>query len=520
MTFLIPLAGGVLILAGGRIVRRPRVWPPLAFLTLALAAAFRAGLMGDIRPSPAPSGAWLVNDPLTAAAEWLAIGLGALLVLLAGSGGSRTEHPADPFGLTLISVAGLMLAASANDLVLAFAAVELVSFSTIVAAWCSRRKALTSDAALETLVPAVLSSLVLLLGLTLIYGLTNSTNLAGIRAVLAASYTPHDTNLAVGRGSGLGVTAVVLVFAGLGRRLAAVPFHFGLVEAWSRQDQSSLLAVTVGRATAFVVLVRVVVESLPGFEEPARLAASLLAGLTLVVAGVRALSRSDARRMAADLIVLQSGFLLMGLAAALAMPAAAIDSSGAGGAPNGVAAAFWFLVLSLTATLGLLGVLHSLEDSRGGVRTLDDLAGLAQTHPVAAACLVLCLLALAGVPPLAGFWGRWFLVLAALTAPAEATAAGAIGLDAGFVALTFAAALGTLLAGAAAVRWLEPVLLVGPLGRPRRRGRYAAAAAVCAALALAAATLLPDRTSRLFEDVGTRGRAAATDSGDGRAVRF
>jgi NADH-quinone oxidoreductase subunit N len=307
----------------------------------------------------------------------------------------------------------------------------------------------------------------------------------------------------------LGVTAVVLVFAGLGRRLGVVPFETGLSEAWASDLRTAALSATVARATAFVVLIRVVVDGLPGFEATARQVASLLAGLTLVVAGMRGLSRNDARRMAADLIVLQGGFLLMGLAAASALPASHSETAAPGG--GAVAATALVLAISLTAAAGLLGVLLSL-DPEARLQGLEDLSGLVRTHPLAAVCLSVCLLALAGVPPVAGFWGRWSVVLAALSAPAEATMAGAVGLDAGFVALTFAAVVGTLVAAVLVVRWLEPVLLVGPLSRPRPAARLAASAAGLAAVTLTAASLLPGDALRLFDGAVRRGPARTGDA--------
>ena len=509
---LVPLLGGAILLIVGRLPGRRRVLLPVALLVLAATAVQQLEILrlDAGQPAAAP---WLVDDALTTAVGWFATAIGLLLALALAPGDAEPHGTPNRLGWMLVALASLMLVAAANDLIVLFAAMEGVSCCALLAAWPGRQTGLGRSDGVQTVAPHLVSSLLFLLGITLIYGLTASTNVPEIRAVLSGSYAPADVSRTIGRGSILGVAAVVLVFAGLGWRLAVVPFQFGIAEMWGRDWRSALLAATVGRAAAFVVLARLVVAALPGFEEPARLIAALLAGLTFVVAGIRALSRTDVRIVLADLVVLQGGFLLVGIAAALA---GASGEPGPSAVSPGLAAGFAALAVSSAATVGAVSVLlwHGGDSS---LQTTDDLAGLARTSPAAAACLGVTLLALAGVPPLIGFWTQWSLALAALTAPAEATGAGTIGLDAGFVVLTLTAASGTLFSAIAAMRLLEPVLLVGPRGRPPVSAWNAGAAAILASVTITLASLMPGRTNDLLERLDSPDVPPAADMDQPRA---
>ena len=202
--------------------------------------------------------------------------------------------------------------------------------------------------------------------------------------------------------------ALALLFGGLCFRITAVPFHFYAPDVYqgTSYPNAALLSV-IPKAAGFVVLARLLVAAMPGMEVYAWRTAAVIAVLTMTTGNVLALWQDDLRRLLAYSSIAHAGYMLIGLAVALA-------TGNEPGSWNGLAALGFYLVVYAAATLGAFAVLEHLGRPERRIDGVDELAGLGQTRPVAAALLAVFLLSLMGVPPLGGFWGKFCIFGSAL----------------------------------------------------------------------------------------------------------
>lgn len=422
-------------------------------------------------------------DGLSSYARWLTLACGGLLVLLASRTASGRDGP-EYAGSLLAVLAGAMLVSAADNLVLLFVALELISIPTYILLYLGRRGAASQEAAAKYFYLSVLASAVLLYGFSFLYGAAGSLDLDSIRDRLAGA---AETPGALGP---LAKIAGVLVFAGLGFKIAAVPFHFYAPDVYqgTTSANAALLSV-VPKIAGFVALLRVVALAIPPEDLYAftwRVALAL-AVLTMTFGNVMALWQDHLRRLLAYSSVAQAGYVLVALAVGLASAGLAGPGGGAGerSAWSGLGAVLLYLAVYAAATIGAFAVLAWLGRGEREVEGVEELAGLARTRPHAAALLALFMFSLAGIPPLAGFWGKWAVFAGALR----------VGLtpDAGpelrvwFIGL---AVIGMVNAAVAAGYYLRVVAVMYfrlPLGAPRPTGDRGplAAALLCGALTVA-----------------------------------
>ena len=202
--------------------------------------------------------------------------------------------------------------------------------------------------------------------------------------------------------------ALVLVFAGLCFKITAVPFHFYAPDVYqgTTHPNAALLSV-IPKAAGLVAMVRLLVLSMPSLEPYSWRIALILSVLTMTFGNVMALWQDDLRRLLAYSAIAHGGYMLMGLSVGLAVPL------GAGGW-NGIAAMWFYLTTYAAATIGVFAALESLGRSDHRIDAVDELAGMAHTRPMAAAVMAVFMFSLAGIPLLAGFWGKFFLFGSAL----------------------------------------------------------------------------------------------------------
>ena len=452
------------IYLAGTFLASPGLWRWLAGGAIAAAAAalWRYGLGAD-------AGGPLLPDSLAAYGRTLALALGAVLLLLnwrpLSAGGA-----AERLGTLLLAIAGVMLTSIAGDLVLLFVSLEMISIPTYILLYLGRRDAACQESAAKYFFLSVFASAIFLYGLSFLYGTTGSTDLAAIRralvdpAAVPAAFAP------------LVVAALALLFAGLSFRVAAVPFHFYAPDVYQGATHANAALLSVlPKAAGLIVLVRLTLGIMPGGEPYGWRIALGLAVASMTVGNVLALWQDNLRRLLAYSSIANAGYMLIGLAVGLASANAPVRW-------DGVAAMFFYLCVYAAATLGVFAVLIYLGRDQRQVEAVDDLAGLARTRPLAAAGLALFLFSLAGLPPLAGLWGKFFLFAAALAVPSEAGP----GLRPWFVGL---AIVGVLNAAVAAYYYLRIVAVMyfrDPSASPKPQGGAAPAAAawLCAALVL------------------------------------
>ncbi len=458
---IVLVAVAVAIYLGGTFVELRRSWSWVAGAGVLAAGVLLALAHGTSSPGS------VVFDPLALYVRWLALGAGALLVLAS----VRREKLGTPeyVGSLLLVLAGLMLVAGSGDLVLLFVSLELISIPTYILLYLGRRNTQNQEAAAKYFFLSVLASAILLYGFAFLYGATGATNLEGIRQVLAdAAFQPDAASGSIV----LGRLALLLIFAGLSFKAAAVPFHFYAPDVYqgTTHANAALLSV-VPKAAGLVALVRLAAVALPGLEGTGWRVAAALALLSMTVGNVLALWQDNLRRLLAYSSVAHAGYMLIALAVAVAAGRTVAGESGVG-------ALLFYLAVYAAATIGAFAAFECLGRREEPVNTMDELAGLGQTRPGAAAMIAVFMFSLAGVPPLAGFWGKLGIFASAL----RVDDLGPEGnLRKWFIGLAVVGVLNAALAAAYYLRVVAVMYFRTPLATPEWR-RLPAAAVVCAVL--------------------------------------
>lgn len=342
----------------------------------------------------------LTPDSLGYVVRFTAIVLGALFTLVL-TASARKELASETIATLMLLICGVMLVGRANDLVFLFVSLELVSIPTYVLLYLGRRDRATSEATVKYFFLSVLSSAVLLYGLTMLYGVAGTTTLVG-----PGSIQSELQSLSVDAG-GLGSltpVALVLIIAGLGFKMAAVPFHFYAPDVYqgATNANAGLLAV-VPKVAGVIALIRVAVIAMPNVAEFAWHVTLVLALVTMTIGNVCALWQQNLRRLMAYSSIAHAGYMLIGVAVAMAMEAS-----------GGISGTLFYLLVYAFGSLGMFAALASLGSDEQEVSRLEQLSGLARSRPFVAGAIAVCMFSLAGIPPLAGFWGKFTLFTGAV----------------------------------------------------------------------------------------------------------
>lgn len=343
----------------------------------------------------------------------LVCGMGLLLVMLLTQTRQVSQHfsteeaamPAESFSLLLFSLVGLMLCASADDLVWLFLALELTSLPTYVIVATSRSRPQAQEAGVKYFFLGAMAAALFLYGFAMLYGATGSTAFPEIRQVIAAQIANDEVSLLV-------ICGLALSLLGICFKIAAVPMHAYVADVYqgAAAPVSAMLAF-VPKTAGFAALFGLV--ALVGGPLPDTLHGLLwlVAVLTMTVGNVLGLMQHDVKRVLAYSSVAHSGYLLVGLIAATS------DPSGDAAIRNGLAAILFYLVGYGLATIITFGVLGTLRTADGDeVTTYDGIAGLARTHPHLAALMLIGTMSLLGFPLTAGFLGKIYLLGSAMAA--------------------------------------------------------------------------------------------------------
>ena len=429
--------------------------------SIAIVGILAAMLVAGGQPT---EGSWVASggvriDAFSAYIRWTVLALGGILALvqagdlfrsavIRGSGfaGGGTLHggTCEEAGTFLILLAGLSLAAVADDMVLLFIGLELVSIPTYILLALKRTDAHGQEASLKYFFLSLVASSLFLYAAVCLYGIGGSTSLSIIGARLRSS-----ADALVGTSTVLLPVAIGMTLAGAAFRLAAVPMQFYAPDVYEGTSPSNAaLLSTLPKVAGIVVLVRVLALAiLPddagdggvGAAAAAHLAlfwplTAVLAAVTMTVGNVMALMQRNLRRLLACSSIAHAGYLLVGIAAAAAAASARADAAIPGKADaswtlglGGLSATLFYLATYALATAGIFAAITYLghrwpewtagsgpRPPREEISTVDDLDGLSSTNPVAAFAIALLLLSLAGIPPLPGFWGKLSLATSAL----------------------------------------------------------------------------------------------------------
>ena len=384
-------------------------WGTLSLLTFAIAA-----LVWWNSPPVARTFGPFVLDELTWYIRGLTLASGVILVLLHWNQADDARS-AESHACLLAILAGVDLIAAANDLVGLFVALELVSIPTYLFLLLPRRDAPAQEATLKYFLLSIFSSAIVLFGMSYLYGATGTTNLSGIHAAFSAA-GPGPANPLV-------AVAVVMLIAGLGFRLTAVPFHFYAPDVFQGAPTSGAAMLSfVPKIAGFVALLRLIVPA-TGAEQAvtswAMTPAAVpllwwLAVTTMFVGNLMALMQSDIRRLLAYSSVSHAGYMMVGLIVGLeheihkdVLNGPVVQSV------SGIGAMLFYLAVYGAMTLGAFAILIAASRPDKRIETLDDLAGLSRTRPALALVFSVFLFSLSGLPPTAGFLGKLNLFFAA-----------------------------------------------------------------------------------------------------------
>jgi len=320
-----------------------------------------------------------------------AVILGALLL----DGWLRREdmEGAEPYVLMLLSASGGLMMASANDLIVMFLGLEILSIAVYVLAAMHLRKVTSQEAGVKYFVLGAFSSAFFLYGIALTYGGTGSTNLVDISTFLSTTVLVH---------SGLVLAGLALMLVGFGFKVAAVPFHFWTPDVYQGAPTPSVAWMASGvKVAGFAGLLRVFYLAFGAYSTDWQPIVYALAAVTMVVGSVLAVVQTDVKRMLAYSSINHAGFVLVAVQAAT---------------ERGVQAALFYLAAYTFMVAGSFGVITVVSRKGDVGNGLDDYRGLSRDRPVLALVFALFLFAQAGVPLTSGFFAKFYVITAAIDA--------------------------------------------------------------------------------------------------------
>lgn len=318
----------------------------------------------------------------------------ALLTIPVGFGylHERGIHRPDFEPLVLLAATGMALLGAAADLITLFVALEILSLALYILAGLARRDRRSQEAAIKYFVLGAVAAAVLLYGLALIYVATGTLDIGVISDALGLVTTPDR----------LALLGVALVTVGLGFKVALVPFHLWIPDVYQGAPTNvTMFMAAATKAAAFAAILRLFGL---GFERLADIWAPIVAvltAITMIVGAVLAIVQKDVKRILAYSSIAHAGYAAIGVVA---------------GGAAGRSATLWYLLTYAVTVIAAFGAVLALERRRRGEVTLIDLKGLGRRSPMIAAMFSLALLSLAGIPPTAGFAGKWVVFSAGVDA--------------------------------------------------------------------------------------------------------
>ena len=294
------------------------------------------------------------------------------------------------YTLMLFTVAGMLLMSLAGDLILVFLAIELLSVPLYVLSGFARPEKSSEESAMKYFILGAFSSAFLVYGIAIIFGSTGTTNMAGVAQSIAGNQA--DLTLLT--------IAVPMLLVGLGFKIAAVPFHMWTPDVYQGAPSAAVAFMSVGAKVAgFAALFRIFIAALPELAEAWGPVVVAISAATMIWGNIAAIAQSNIKRMLAYSSIAHAGYILIALAAA----------SDATVADEAVSAALFYLFAYLFSNLGAWAVVLAMERSEGRGLLIEEFAGLGRRRPALALAMAIFMLSLIGVPPTAGFIGKFLI---------------------------------------------------------------------------------------------------------------
>ena len=380
--------GSMVLLMLGVATRRERgeLILRLAIILLVLAGIFVAGREGTTTLFHDS----FIVDPFARALKLLTLAGAAVALLMSidywrGAGGVKFEFPV----LVLLATTGMLMMISANDLIALYVGLELQSLALYVVAAFQRDSARSSEAGLKYFVLGALSSGMLLYGASLVYGFTGSTDFADI----SAAVQPSGANIGL-------IFGLVFLMAGFAFKISAVPFHMWTPDVYEGAPTPvTAFFAAAPKLAAMALTVRVLITAFPAVTAQWQQIVTFLAIASMALGSFAAIGQTNIKRLMAYSSIGQMGYALVGLAA---------------GTTEGVQGVIIYLAIYLAMTLGTFACILAMRRNGRMVEDIDQLSGLSSTSPLMAFLLAMLLFSLAGIPPLAGFFAKFYVFLAAI----------------------------------------------------------------------------------------------------------
>ncbi|MGR6465988.1 NADH-quinone oxidoreductase subunit NuoN [Rhizobium sp. PAMB 3182] len=392
------LAVGALVLLMIGVFSGERSGPTVTGLAVALLIA--AGLWIVLVPADGQAfGGAYIADPFSRFMKVLAL-IGAVIAMIMSVGHARSEH-LDRFEfpvLLVLATLGMLLLISANNLISFYLSLELQSLALYVVAAINRDSLRSTEAGLKYFVLGALSSGMLLYGMSLVYGFTGHTGFDGIAQALTAET----------RSLGL-VFGLVFILAGMSFKISAVPFHMWTPDVYEGAPTPvTAFFAAAPKIAAMAIFIRIAVTAFDPIVKDWQQVVVFISIASMVLGAFAAIGQKNIKRLMAYSSIGHMGYALVGLAA---------------GSKTGVTGVILYMTIYMVMTLGTFACIMAMRrKEEGNVENIDDLAGLSSTNPFMAVVLTALMFSLAGIPPLAGFFGKYFVFVAAIEAKLYALA--------------------------------------------------------------------------------------------------
>ena len=394
---LILLLGAAAVFALDILVKKWRSKPWLPTVALGVLLLALLAMISSLGKTQVVA-TMLVVDPFALFFKVLAVVAVALVIVVAMPYlRGRTPYSGEFYALLLIVTLAICLAVSSVNLILIYLSMEFLSITSYVLAGYLRQDRKSGEAAVKYFLYGATASAVMLYGMSLLFGATGSTDLLGIRNALAAKPVTELLWLTA--------PAIILLLAGFGFKSSLVPFHQWAPDTYEGAPTPiTAFLSTASKATGFAIMIRVFIVAL-GLAQMQWIALLVaVAVVTMTLGNLAALRQTNIKRLLAYSSIAQAGYILIGLAAVLADPTRTF---------TGLNGLLFYLFAYLFTNIGAFAVVIAVEVHTGKVE-IKDYAGLARRAPGLAALLTIFLLSLTGIPPTAGFMGKFFVFGAAV----------------------------------------------------------------------------------------------------------
>jgi NADH-quinone oxidoreductase subunit N len=341
----------------------------------------------------------LTSDPFVVVVKVTILVL-AILTLLLSMNAQFTTHVGEYLALLLLATVGMLFMVSSEELLTIFVALELTSLSLYILTAFNKRSLKSAEAALKYFLFGGMAAAFTLFGISLIYGLTGSTYLRQIAEALRGQPL-----------SPLLVLAIVMTVVGFGFKVAAAPFHLWAPDAYQGAPTPSAALIASGsKVASFFLFAKILIIGFAGQEGSGAWhhfnsgwvpALAVVAAASIILGNLAAIAQSSVKRLLAYSAIAHAGYAMLAVAAG----------------QSGITSLIYYIVTYSLTVLGAFGVVHVVEQHAGDAK-LADFVGLSRRAPLLSICMMVFMLSLAGIPPLAGFFGKFYVFTAAMgTAP-------------------------------------------------------------------------------------------------------